>query len=161
MVIEEILTDPVDAADGSQLPTIDDVQPRHSEEDFQFTSFLPAVLAKCGREARRGRRSSVAVVPTPDFSVRCMTRSAAKATGYKPSSAIIVKATPLRRPRAKKQRWWMHLNLKMPHALPPPTPIVDLQAVGACLGIPEDQLTLEKLTASPKNFSSSSVPDDE
>ena len=45
--------------------------------------------------------------------------------------------------------------------IPPPMLISEMQAVGAHLGISEDQLTLEKLMGSPKNSSFNPVPDDE
>jgi len=122
---------------------------------------LPAMLGKHGGEARCGSRSSVVVASTPDFSIRRMTRSAAKASGYKPSSAILIKVAPLRRPRAKKAK--VVVDAPEPEetvpAIPPPTPIFEMQAVGAHLG--EDQLTVEKLTGSPKNPSSHPVPNDE
>ena len=125
-------------------------------------SVLPPVLGKRGREARRGRRSLVAVAPIPYFSVRRMTRSAAKASGYKPTSSIPTKTSALRRPRAKKAKPSVddsddHEDAAQ--AIPPPTPIADLQAVGARLGISVDHLTLEKLTAPPKKASSDPVSD--
>ena len=89
-----------------------------------------------------------------------MTRSSAKASGYKPTSKIPIKASDLRHPRAKKAKVIVDDPKEAAQAIPPPTPISDMQAIGAHLGISEDQLTLEKLTTPPKKSAPDHVSDD-
>ena len=72
----------------------------------------------------------------------------------KPTSAIPVKPTPLRRPKAKKLKLDADAGQDTP--LPPPTSIATMQAIGASLGIAPDDLSVEKLMAPPKQ-----VPQDE
>ena len=88
------------------------------------------------------------VEESPDFLVRRTTRSCAKRTGMKPTSAISIKPTPLRCPKAKKLKF--DSTPCQDITLPPPRPISTLQAVGEALGIAPEDLTVEKLSASPK-----------
>ena len=117
------------------------------QDEFQFTSVTPSPLWKRPRQPR-SKRTATMVEDTLDFSARRMTRSCAKRTGMKPTSAISIKSAPLRRPRAKKLKFDSAPRQDIP--LPPPTPISTLQAVGEALGIAPEDLTVEKLTASPK-----------
>ena len=120
----------------------------HSQDEFLFTSVTPSPLGKRPRQARRSKRDVQIVQELTDFSVRRMTRSCAKRTGMKPTSAIPVKPTPLRRPKAKKLKLDEEAGQDIP--LPPPTPIATMQAIGASLGIAPEELSVEKLMASPK-----------
>ena len=63
----------------------------------------------------------------------------------KPTSAIPVRPTPLRRPKAKNLKLDEEAGQDTP--LPPPTPIATMQAIGASLGIAPDKLSVEKLMA--------------
>ena len=120
----------------------------HSQDEFLFTSVTPSPLGKRPRQPR-SKRTTTLVEENLDFFVRRMTRSCAKRTGMKPTSAISIKPTPLRRPKAKKLKFDSAPRQDIP--LPPPTPISTLQAVGAALGIAPEELTVEKLTAPPKS----------
>ena len=66
----------------------------------------------------------------------------------KPISAIPVKPTPLRCPKAKKLKLDSDASQYIP--LPPPMPIATMQAIGASLGIALDELSVEKLMAPPQ-----------
>lgn len=91
-----------------------------------------------------------------------MTRSCAKLGGFKPVSAIPVKPTSIRRPRAKKIK--MSVNVEADDRapqLPPPTPIRAMQELGASLGIAPDKMTVENLMASPKPVDQDDVSNDE
>ena len=117
------------------------------QNEFQFTSVIASPLGKRPQQPRL-KRTVTMVEESPDFSVRQMTRSCAKTTGMKPTSPISIKPTPLRCPKAKKLKF--DSAPCQDNTLPPPTPISTLQAVGEALGIAPEDLTVEKLTASPK-----------
>ena len=59
-----------------------------------------------------------------------------------------IKLAPLRRHKAKKLKF--DSAPCQDSTLPPPTPISTLQVVGEALGVAPEDLTVEKLTASPK-----------
>ena len=131
----------------------------HSQDDFQFTTVTPSPLVKRPRQARRSKRDVQIVEELTDFSVRRMTHSCAKRTGMKPTSAIPIKPTPLRRPKAKKLK--IDEESGQDTLLPPPTPIATMQAIGASLGIAPDKLSMEKLMAPPQQAPQEDGPHDE
>ena len=105
-----------------------------------------------------GRRQGFKLVCSPeDFSNRRMTRSCTKKSGFKPTSALPNKPSPLWRPRAKKPRYGSVSQEENSSAVeehsttvPPPTPISLMQRIGESLGISLEKLTEDKLMASPQ-----------
>ena len=110
-----------------------------------------------GKHKRGHRQGSKLVRSREDFSTRRMTCSCAKKSGFKPTSALPNKPSPLWRPRAKKPRFGSvsqeeNSSAAEEHsmAVPPPTPISLMQHIGESLGISLEKLTEDKLMASPE-----------
>ena len=145
------------------LPEVFSTEPVQ-HDDFEFTSKTPSMLGK----HKRGHRQGSKLVRSPeDFSTRRMTRSCAKKSGFKPTSAIPNKPSSLRRPRAKKPRYGSvsqeeNSSAAGEHstAVPPPTPISLMQRIGESLGISPEKLTEDKLTASPERKDQQNDSDD-
>ena len=119
-----------------------------AQDDFLLTSVTHSILGKRTPQYRRSQHNVQIVEEVTDFSVRRMTHSCAKRAGIKPTSAIPVRPTPLRRPKAKKLKLDADAGQDTP--LPPPTPIATMQAIGASLSIASDKLSVEKLMAPPQ-----------
>ena len=77
----------------------------------------------------------------------------------KPTSAIPIKPTPLRRPKAKKLKLDEDSSQQIP--LPPPTPIPTMQAIREALGINPLELSVEKLMAPPRSSEDDDVSHDD
>ena len=149
-VDQDVFDGPATLLDLSEVSSAEPVR----LDDFEFTSRTPSMLGK----HKRGHRQGSKLVRSPeDFSTRRMTRSCAKKSGFKPTSAIPNKPSSLRRPRAKKPRYGSvsqeeNSSAAGEHstAVPPPTPISLMQRIGESLGISPEKLTEDKLMASPE-----------
>lgn len=136
-----------------------------SETPITFTAAPPI------KQTRSKKPKKPLLIAPADFSERRMTRSVAKLKGFKPTSALSPKQKPLRQPRAKKLKTATIVPDDLPpaeqstkeQAVPdeiPPTPIPTMQQLGASLGIPAEELTVEKLMASPGNATDANVSND-
>ena len=77
----------------------------------------------------------------------------------KPVSAIPLKSSPLRRPKAKKLK--IHEDSSQQLPLPAPTPIPKMQVIREALGIDPSELSVEKLMAPPRSFEDDDVAHDD
>ena len=111
-----------------------------AEEQFSFSAPAP----KTKRVTKRDR------APVVDSDLRRCTRSSIKRDGFKP----VLQALPMTEPKKKKPRPKPfaeddHVPRSTP--VPPPTPIIHIQQIGADLGIAADKLTADALMADPSS----------
>ena len=111
-----------------------------TEEQFSFSAPAP----KTKRVTKRDR------APVVDSDLHRCTRSSIKRDGFKP----VLQALPMTEPKKKKPRpkpFAEDDHVPRSTLVPPPTPIIHIQQIGADLGIAADNLTADALMADPSS----------